>query len=73
MMVSLNRDRKMETQKDIKIILPVVLIVAIVDIVVPYLFLKDVTKFWANYLFWFLLTGAIIIFGILYVSKWGEE
>lgn len=51
----------------------VIFMVAIIDFAVPYLFLKDVIAYWANYVFWLVLTITVIIGGALYVRDWGEK
>ncbi len=45
----------------------------LVDVLVPYLVLKDNAGFGASYLFWCLLTLAVIIFGIFYTRKWRKR
>lgn len=45
----------------------------IIDVLVPYLFLKGIASFWSSFLFWSLLTLAVIIFGIVYTRKWGRS
>jgi hypothetical protein len=44
---------------------------ALVDVLVPYLLLRSIPSFLASYLFWCLLTLAVILFGALYVRRWG--
>ena len=48
------------------------LVIAAVDVLVPYLFLADRASFTASYLFWSLLTAATIIFSIIYTWRWGR-
>lgn len=55
-----------------KFIVSVGVVAAILDVCVPYLILKDTTAFWANYVFWTLLTMVVIIFGLIQVRDWGE-
>ena len=50
------------------LILAVVLV--IVDVLVPFLVLKDIAGFGASYLFWTILTFLVILFGIVYTGKW---
>lgn len=48
------------------------LIIAFLDVGVPYLFLQEVARFWASYLFWVLLTSLVILFGIINIWSWGK-
>ncbi|KXA94891.1 hypothetical protein AKJ65_03130 [candidate division MSBL1 archaeon SCGC-AAA259E19] len=48
------------------------LVLGIVDVTTPYLFLADVGEFWGSYLFWSILSLAVIIGGARHVSNWGE-
>ena len=63
----------MDIKKGTKLISTVAIIVAIINFSVPYLILKDVTSYWANYLFWTTLTLIVIAGGIYYVRDWGER
>lgn len=45
-------------------------ILALVDVGVPYLLLKNTIRFWANYLFWTVLTLFVLIIGIRKISRW---
>jgi hypothetical protein len=47
--------------------------IALIDIIIPFVILKDIGTFSANYLFWSLLTLGVIIFGALYTRKWGKK
>ena len=38
---------------------------------VPYLFLRDVASYWANYIYWLLITLVVLIVGIWKIRKWG--
>ena len=37
----------------------------------PYIFLRDVASYWVNYLYWLLITIAVLIVGLYKVNKWG--
>lgn len=47
-------------------------LLAVVNLAVPYLVLKDTASFMGSYLFWSGLTFLVILFGIWKVRKWGE-
>lgn len=49
------------------------IILGIIDVGIPYLFLKNITRFWVNYLYWSVITLAILIIGIWQINKWGRE
>ncbi len=49
------------------------LILGIIDVGVPYFILKNTEKFWANYLFWTVLTLIVLILGLWQINKWGEN
>lgn len=49
------------------------LVLGIIDVGIPYLFLKNIGKFWASYLFWTILSLIVVLAGIWRVSKWGER
>lgn len=64
--------RKLATNEGWQLII-IGTILAIVDVGVPYLLLKDVARFWANYLFWSGLTLFVLIVGIWKISRWHLE
>lgn len=43
---------------------------ALVDFLIPYLFLKEISSFLASYLFWCALSGAVILFAAVYTNYW---
>lgn len=45
-------------------------VLAVIDVLVPYLFFTQTGSFAASFLFWCLLTLAVIIFGIFYTRGW---
>ncbi|MFW6040278.1 MAG: hypothetical protein ACOC85_00400 [Thermoplasmatota archaeon] len=47
--------------------------IAGINFSVPYLVLKNVTSYWANYLFWTVLTIFVIVIGYLLIRNWGEK
>lgn len=49
------------------------LILGIIDVGVPYFILKNTVKFWANYLFWTVLTLIVLVLGLWQINKWGEN
>ena len=49
------------------------IIVAIVNLAIPYLFLKDYSEYWANFVFWTVLTLMVMFIGYLYIKDWGES
>ncbi len=44
---------------------------ALLDILVPYLLLRDIGSFAGSFLFWCLLTLAVIVLGAVAVRGWG--
>jgi hypothetical protein len=46
---------------------------ALVDGLVPYLLLRDIARFHGTYLFWSLLTLAVILFAWWYTRRWGRS
>lgn len=48
------------------------LVLGVVDVGVPYLFLKDVGSFWASFLFWIAFAVIVLGVGIGRVSQWSE-
>jgi hypothetical protein len=48
-------------------------VLALVDVLVPYLFFTQTGSFAASFLFWCILTLAVIIFGIFYTRRWGGK
>lgn len=48
-------------------------VIALVDVLVPYLILGNIASFLASYLFWCLITLGTIIFGIIYTRNWGKK
>ncbi|MEF8834632.1 MAG: hypothetical protein V5A76_00590 [Candidatus Thermoplasmatota archaeon] len=48
-------------------------LLAVVNLGVPYLVLKDTASFMGSYLFWTGLTFLVIFFGIWNVRKWGDQ
>jgi hypothetical protein len=49
------------------------LVLALVDGLVPYLLLRDVPRFVGVYLFWCLLTLAMIVFALFVTRRWGRS
>ncbi len=44
---------------------------ALADVLVPYLLLRSIASFTASFLFWCLITFAMVLFGILATRGWG--
>ncbi len=42
----------------------------VVNLGVPYLILKNTSRFWANYLFWTILTFFVLFVGLRKISRW---
>ena len=51
----------------------IAIFLAILDVAVPYLILKDIEAFWGNYLYWTILAVTVIILGVVYIKHWGEN
>lgn len=51
----------------------IAIFLAVLDVAVPYLFLKDVGAFWGSYLYWTILAVTVIILGVVYIKHWGEN
>ena len=49
------------------------LIVAIVNLAIPYLFLKGHSEYWVNFVFWTVLTLIVMFIGYIYTKEWGES
>ncbi|MDO9508375.1 MAG: hypothetical protein Q7I97_03385 [Thermovirgaceae bacterium] len=45
---------------------------SVINIAVPFLFLKDTGSFGGAFLFWNLLTGAVLLAGVWITSGWNE-
>ncbi|KXB05494.1 hypothetical protein AKJ50_00765 [candidate division MSBL1 archaeon SCGC-AAA382A13] len=48
------------------------IVLAIIDVIFPYLFLKNIESFLGSYLYWTFLTLAVIIIGTWRILQWGE-
>ncbi|MFP4051947.1 MAG: hypothetical protein ACLFVB_09450 [Thermoplasmata archaeon] len=51
----------------------IAILLAVLDVGVPYLVLKDIGEFWGNYLYWTLLAVTVIVLGANYIKHWGES
>ncbi len=49
------------------------IIVAIVNLAIPYLFLKDYSEYWVNFVFWTVLTLIVMFIGYIYIKDWGDS
>lgn len=52
------------------VFLVLAIILAAVDIVIPYLFLARFGNFAASFLFWCVLTFGVIVFAWVYTRNW---
>lgn len=55
------------------LILACAAVLTAVDVLVPYLVLKDIPSFMATYFFWCVLTFAVIAGAIVYMRRWGRR
>jgi len=55
-----------------KIWLLFALFYSVINIAVPFLVLKDIESFGGAFLFWNLLTGAVLLAGVWMTSGWDE-
>ncbi len=54
-------------------LLLVLVVIAAVDVLVPYLIIGDTPTFAASYLFWCIITlVVVVIFGFFYTARWGR-
>ncbi len=44
-----------------------------VDLLIPYLWLRDVPRFAASFLFWCVLTVGMIVWAVFATRRWGEK
>ena len=51
----------------------IAVVLAAVDILIPFLVLRENASFLGSYLFWSLLTLSVIVFGIVYTLGWGKD
>ncbi|MFP4114808.1 MAG: hypothetical protein ACOC0E_01635 [Spirochaetota bacterium] len=51
----------------------VALVVAVLDIGVPYLLLASTGSFWASFLFWCAITLAMIVFAGFSTRTWRDQ
>jgi hypothetical protein len=51
----------------------IAVLLVVTDLVVPYAFLGDVTTFAGTFLFWCVLTLAVIIAAAFYTRRWSDE
>ncbi|MFW5912233.1 MAG: hypothetical protein ACOCTL_02065 [Candidatus Hadarchaeota archaeon] len=56
-----------------RVIATIGILLALLNVVIPYLFFKNTSDFWINYLFWSLLTLSVVIAGTWKIRKWGEK
>ena len=48
-------------------------IVAAIDVLVPYLVLAGTGSFWARFFFWCVITLAMIVFAAFYTRSWRDQ
>lgn len=49
------------------------ILIAAVDVLVPYLVLANIGSFWASFFFWCVITAAVIVFAAIYTRRWRNE
>lgn len=54
-------------------ILALAAVLTAIDVLIPYLVLKDIPSFMATFFFWCILTFAVIIGAIAYMRNWGRR
>jgi hypothetical protein len=55
-------------------LLTVLILVSLAAVLIPYGVLAGIPSFAASYLFWSVLTLAVIVvFGLVYTSRWGRK
>ena len=47
-------------------------ILGLVMVSVPYLLLRDVASYWANFVYWLLITLVVLVVGVYKVNEWGD-
>ncbi len=62
----------MKISYETKDLVMISLVVAIVNVTVPYLILKDHYVYWVNFVFWTVLTLLVMFIGYMYIKDWGE-
>ncbi|MGM0406068.1 MAG: hypothetical protein ACQEQM_08005 [Thermoplasmatota archaeon] len=63
----------MKISYETKDLMIISLVVAIINVTVPYLVLKDYSVYWANFVFWTVLTLLVMFIGYLYIKEWGDS
>ncbi len=48
------------------------LVYAVLNVAVPYIFLKDMGNLLGVFLFWNLITAAVLAAGVWFTSSWGK-
>jgi hypothetical protein len=51
----------------------VAVIVGLIDVLVPYLVLAGTGSFRASFLFWCVITLAMIVFAAVYTRRWRDQ
>ncbi|OKY78617.1 MAG: hypothetical protein BTN85_1114 [Candidatus Methanohalarchaeum thermophilum] len=49
-----------------------IILVAFLDLFVPFVFLKGLGSFFGSYLFWVLLTLVVLVYGRFKMKGWGR-
>lgn len=51
----------------------IAVLIAAVDLLIPYLFIGDRPLFGASYLFWCVLAAVVIGSGVVATRRWGRD
>ena len=49
------------------------LVVTAIDVLIPYLVLARTGSFFASFLFWCVITAAMIVFAAVYTRRWRDQ
>lgn len=56
-----------------KLFLALALLLILLDVAIPYLFLRDVASFGGSFLFWTVLPGIGIVAAAFYTRPWSDK
>lgn len=48
-------------------------VVAAIDVLIPYLILAQMGSFLASFLFWCVITAAMIVFAVFSTRRWRDQ
>ncbi len=46
------------------------ILLGLINVGIPYLFLRDVSSFWGSFLFWILVTVGVLSVGLWKIRQW---